>query len=162
MRIETERLVVRMLQREDADAMQQTLQDFEQSEYRLFDYKPPVDMDRIEVLMRYWVRSRKYYTLILKESEEKIGFISVGGDEIGFSLKTEFHNQGYGYEGTKAVIDYLSDKKKIKVFTAQAALENIPSVKLLEKLGFVMKSTEEIQFRRSHPPVLCGNYELKI
>ena len=162
MKITTQRLVIRPLAVKDRQAMQQILTDFENSDCYKYDYKAPTDPDLISNLIPYWVRNRHYYTIIVNETGKTAGFISLIKNELGFSMKTEFKHQGYGYEASAALLDYMIKRRGKKEFIAQAALENTPSVKLLEKLGFVLESTEYVQFRRNMPPVECGNYRLTV
>lgn len=160
MKIETERLAIQPLRIGDRKTMYLVLNDFENSEYRLYDYRPPTELEKIEKLINYWARSGRYFTVSLKNENKAIGFISLDGDEIGFNIKSEYKRKGYGYEALTAFIEYMSQKRRIKHFTAQAALENIPSVKLLKKLGFTVESTEDVLFRDDCPSVQCGNFEL--
>ena len=126
----------------------------------MYDYKAPTDIETIRTLIPFWVKSRRYYTVCIQATGKTAGFLSMDGDELGFTMKTSCKRKGYGYEAASALIEYLNRKKKMYCFTAQAALENTPSVKLLKKLGFVMESTGYIQFRENMQPVECGNFIL--
>ena len=53
---------------------------------------------------------------------------------------------GYAFESLKALINYFADKYKVNVFTAGTALKNVPSCRLLEKLGFQCVSEEQVSF----------------
>ena len=81
-----------------------------------------------------------------------IGVVTVTFDndqfEIGYMFKSKHHGKGYAYEGTKAVIDLLVQQYKdynVQI-VAGTATKNIPSIKLLNKLGFRCTSIEEISF----------------
>lgn len=162
MKIITERLVVRPLAVKDRQAMQQILTDFENSDVYMYDYPAPTDINIISTLIPFWVKSRRYYTICLQSTGETAGFLSMDGDELGFTMREAFKRKGYGYEAASALLDYLNGKKKMHHFTAQAALDNTPSVRLLEKLGFEIRSTEYVQFREDMPPVKCGNFILDL
>ncbi|MBQ8603822.1 MAG: GNAT family N-acetyltransferase [Oscillospiraceae bacterium] len=162
MKIITDRLTVRPLSVKDRAAMQAVLIDFENSDMFMYDYKAPTDSNTISTLIPLWVKSSRYYTICLNCTGEIIGFLSMVGDELGFTMKSAHKRQGYGYEAAHALLSYLSRRRSMNRFTAQAALENTRSVKLLKKLGFTVQSTEYVQFRESMPSVECGNFLLEL
>ena len=162
MELKTRRLIIRPLEISDWPAMREILADFENSDVFMYDYKAPTDADSVRTLIPFWVRSRNYYTITLDKSGEIIGFLSLVGDELGFTLKTEYKRNGYGYESAFALLGYMFDKRGMDCFTAQAAMENIRSVKLLEKLGFRLVSLIDVTFREELPAVECGNFILDL
>ena len=46
------------------------------------------------------------------------------------------------------MMNYMSDERSIEIFTAGTALENKPSCKLLERLGFTLQKTEILSFKK--------------
>lgn len=46
------------------------------------------------------------------------------------------------------MMNYMSDERSIEIFTAGTALENKPSCKLLERLGFTLQKTEILSFQK--------------
>lgn len=165
MKIRTNRLTIRSMLLTDNISMHNILLDFEASPAHKYDYPRPVEQDKINLLIRYWVRSNKYFMLDITATGETIGFVCYEDDEIGFSIITKYHMQGYGYEALTAFIEYMTEHKGKKIFTAQAALDNTASVKLLEKAGFIRESEEYIAFRKDSSgkgiPCICGNYRLE-
>ena len=166
MKIITQRLLIRPLAAEDNMNMYRILWDFEHSPAKPYDFPRPADIDKINLHIRYWVRSGKYFSIDLKETGETIGFICYEKDEIGFSTISSSHRMGYGYEAVSAFIDFMHTTKKKKHFTAQAAAANTPSVRLLTKLGFSEKSREYVNFRKDEKgnpiPCECINFELEM
>ena len=162
MKIKTQRLVIRPLEINDWQAMQEILTDFENSDTFMYDYKAPTDTDAIRSLIPFWVKSKKYYAVIVIETGEIAGFLSMTGDELGFTMKTSCKRKGYGYEASMALLQYMCKKRGMNCFTAQAALENTASLKLLEKLGFRLESIIDIQFRKDMPAVESGNFVLDL
>lgn len=166
MKIETERLLIKPLTNNDGDAMLNILQDFENSPASSYDYPRPVQEDKINMLLRYWVKSGKYFMIYLKDTKEICGFLCYEDDEVGFNIHTSYQRQGIGYEALTAFIEYMHSYRKKRHFTAQAALENISSVRLLEKAGFLLTGTEYISFRKNTEGIpaqqKCGNFTLEI
>jgi len=162
MKIITQRLVIRPLAVEDRQSMQRILTDFENSDVYMYDYKAPTDIETIRTLIPFWVKSRRYYTVCIQATGETAGFLSMDGDELGFTMKTSCKRKGYGYEAASALIEYLNRKKKMYCFTAQAASENTASVRLLRKLGFRAETVVDVKFRENLPAVECINFVLNI
>ncbi len=87
------------------------------------------------------------------------------GYELGYCFRSDFHGQGYAYESISALID-LFRAKGVKLITAGTALNNLPSVKLLRKLGFVQTGTEDVSFYKDASGASIvfkgGVYELRL
>ncbi len=90
--------------------------------------------------------------VLLRENEHLIGDLGVhftGSQnqqvEIGFTLAKDYQRQGYATEAVKGLVDYLfSDLNKHRV-TASIDPRNIPSIKLVERIGF----RQEAHFKES-------------
>ncbi|NBI05588.1 GNAT family N-acetyltransferase [Senegalia massiliensis] len=54
----------------------------------------------------------------------------------------KYRNQGYGKQVVKGYINWCLDKDILPIYLVD--IENIPSIKLAESLGFEIKSTEVI------------------
>ncbi|WP_426474402.1 GNAT family N-acetyltransferase [Chryseobacterium balustinum] len=55
--------------------------------------------------------------------------------DIGFRFFEHFWNQGFATESAKACINYGFEKLNLKTIIGRAMKENIPSIKVLEKIG---------------------------
>ncbi|WP_157043385.1 GNAT family N-acetyltransferase [Paraglaciecola sp. T6c] len=58
--------------------------------------------------------------------------------DIGFAFCAEFHGQGFGYEAAKATLKHAQDALGLTQIAAVTALDNDPSIALLNKLGFAL------------------------
>lgn len=67
----------------------------------------------------------------LKNDEEE--------DEIAYRLSEAFWGQGYGTETAKGLIDYWSVYMKTDLITADVCVDNLKSVKILDKFFTVKK-----------------------
>ena len=56
--------------------------------------------------------------------------------EIGYWIASAHQGKGYGFEAGSAIIDHLSTVLPDLELFAECAPENVPSWRLLEKLGF--------------------------
>lgn len=72
-----------------------------------------------------------------------------------------YHSKGYAFESIKALIEYFAAECGAATFTAGTAIDNIPSCRLLEKLGFACTSTETVSFDNVFS-FQGGNFELNM
>lgn len=105
-----------------------------------------------------------FYLVELKASGEKAGMCGLvkrdGLDDvdIGFALLPEFENKGYAYESSQCVINYAVKKLNINKLAAITLPNNLPSIKLLEKLG--MKFDKKINIPGDPEELLLYTMEL--
>ncbi len=64
--------------------------------------------------------------------------------EIGYDLLPAFHGKGFMQEAVKAVIEYGFHGMKLDKIVADLRTENIQSVMLLERSGFIRGTVHEI------------------
>jgi RimJ/RimL family protein N-acetyltransferase len=78
---------------------------------------------------------------LLKASSTPIGMcglvkrVSLDDIDIGFALLPEYSKLGYGYEIALATINYATNVLQINKIVAITDANNVPSIKLLNKLG---------------------------
>jgi len=58
------------------------------------------------------------------------------GPELFWIISEQYQNQGFAYEAATAYIKYIKDNFSISKISAHCDTKNIPSRKLMEKLGF--------------------------
>ncbi len=79
--------------------------------------------------------------VLLKNSNTLIGMCGLVNREetdyidIGFALLPQYSNKGYGYEIASATMKHAKDELEIERVVAITDPANIPSIKLLNKLG---------------------------
>ena len=141
--LKTERLIIRRFCMNDAAACFPFMSD-EQGMY-LDGCKPFHTMDE-----EYWERMKLFeeregqYVIVLRSINEVIGTINVFDDdsravsskEIGYAISPKYQRNGYAYEAISAIVNLLQNDLLFDMVVAGVLPENIPSIKLLEKLGF--------------------------
>ena len=81
------------------------------------------------------------YTMITKEGQNKIGSCGlydregIDGVDIGFAILPNYEGQGFGYEAASKVLESARDVFSLKKISGITIPSNIPSQKLLEKIG---------------------------
>lgn len=78
------------------------------------------------------------WSVVEKKSNTYIGLCAFlknenSEDEIGYRLREKFWGIGYGTEITKGLLTYGFSTKKCKKITADVALHNLASIKILKK-----------------------------
>lgn len=92
-----------------------------------------------------------YWTVRLKHYDTPIGIISlVKRDyltypDIGFAFLPSFASNGYAYEAAKATLRHLISTTDHTYIHGVTIHENIPSIKLLIKLGLTFQNDVEIE-----------------
>ncbi|ARU92679.1 GNAT family N-acetyltransferase [Tatumella citrea] len=76
--------------------------------------------------------------------------------EIGWRLIPEHNGKGYATEAAKAIIDFAAEHIGAHYLVAVADPENIPSQRVMQRLGMTYKATEQ------HYDEPCVVYELSI
>lgn len=102
-----------------------------------------------------------FWATELLETGEFIGFIGVavirmgasfdGGIEIGWRLKKEHWRNGYASEGAMACLEYARDVLGIKKVLSFTAKVNIPSQKVMEKIGMAKIDEFDHPALKDHP-----------
>lgn len=144
--LHTERLLLRMLNHEDADFIHHLRTDEENRRY--IDRPIPKSREEskahLEMVME-GVASGKWYnwTICLKEEETPIGNIGVWQfsedrktAELGYELAPNHHRKGYMSESIKAVLSFCFHELQLDFVHAVTHEDNAASVTLLEKFGF--------------------------
>lgn len=163
MKIRTDRLVIRNFRRKNAGELKEIAKDFNLSEYAVYDRPLPENDEDVKALAERFARSKTAFAVYC--AEQMIGYAVFhkveNGYDVGYCFHSSCHGKGYAYESLKALINYFADKYKVNVFTAGTALKNIPSCRLLEKLGFQRVSEEQVSFDGKFY-FQGGNFVLKI
>ncbi len=91
----------------------------------------------------------------LRENDKLIGDISltqiVRGDlqscYTGFTLDKEHNTKGYTTEALQLVVDFAFRELKLHRIEAGAMLDNIASIRVLEKVGFKKRRYSERKYK---------------
>lgn len=147
--METERLVLRRLNADDADFILELLND--PSFIRnIGDRGVRTTEDARRYIANGPVASYAQlgfglYLVELKESGTPIGICgllkreSLEDVDIGFAFLPRFWSQGYAYESASAVMDYARKVLGLNRIVAVTAPDNQGSIKVLEKIGLRFK-----------------------
>ena len=144
--LETERLILRTLRKEDTSAFfHQISHDKEVLRYYIAPYVEVEEGFSIENILNFYEKTKRYaFAIILKETGEFIGMINQcsGHDkvfpniELGYAIGSSYWYQGYVAEGLRAVIDFLFERGVHKIHCS-AITENTASIAVMKKCGMI-------------------------
>lgn len=141
--LKTDRLIIRRFCMDDANACFPLMSDV-QGMY-LDGCKPFFSMDdAFWERMNIFEKREGQYVIVLQSTNEVVGTINVFDDdsravsakEIGYTIHPDHRRKGYAYEAISAITDLLRKHLLFDMVVAGVLPENMPSIKLLEKLGF--------------------------
>ena len=167
--IETDRLILRTQTMNEQKRLWEILMIPEVNKY--FLTVPPKFREKL----KDWDKQQKFYeddmkhandnnifrwSIFLKDTGECIGRLSCheGHDEdesinnpnirgVGWIIDPKFQGHGYGTEAAKAMIDFMFLECEIEQIITGAAICNLASWKIMEKLGFErQEKTKMIQY----------------
>jgi RimJ/RimL family protein N-acetyltransferase len=144
--IETERLILRTWQEDDALPYSKINQDPKVIEF----LRGPMTLDDAKEFIQrhndfFATQHMCFFAAELKATGELIGFIGLQAPyfaahftpciEIGWRLAAEHWGKGYAPEGAHAVLDYAFNKMKLKEIVAYTVPANVRSIRVMEKIG---------------------------
>lgn len=155
--LETSRLIIRLIDDNDLDVLYKL-----NSDPVVMKYVGDGTPDNMEGVKAGLERIKQYYqkhpgfgiwAIIDKKHNKFTGLcmLKYWDDtpevEVGYRLLQEHWGKGYAYESAEASVKYGRDKLGLKRIIATAHAENIPSIKILEKLGLKFERVETFEGR---------------
>lgn len=161
----TSRLGIHPMHPEEWPDVREMFLDFETSPEAIYDYPLPTTEEKAKEQVKVWSDSGYFYSVCLKGSSEVIGYLCFCGEqlrEMGYSFKKKYQGQGYAQEAAQEMIAQMKQMGVNRII-AELALENLPSRKLIERLGFTQIGTKKHLFRKeTGVEQVCGIFEKKL
>lgn len=116
-------------------------------------WKPHDNIEITKFIIRSWTQNYKnidYYNWCIEEksSNQVIGSINLTNVdsineslEVGYCLSSEFWNKGIMTESLNLVLDFVFNYIKINRITSKCSTNNIASMRVLKKCGFLYEGT---------------------
>lgn len=100
-------------------------------------------------MARHFAGTGLAFGVRLAETQALAGYVCFHREgeayDLGYCFHSDYQGQGYAWESVTALLEYFASQGAA-VFTAGTALDNLPSRRLLERLGFALVSTEQVAF----------------
>ena len=166
----TERLRLRRSVAGDADAISVFRRDPDVHRYQGWERTDPsgIRAEIEEMARRAPGQPGGWVQLSVEERESgrllgDVGLSSVEGEpgviKIGYTIAPAFQGHGYATEAVGALVAYAFDTLGADVVRAYASVENVPSIRVAEKVG--MRTVERIEHRYGDEVWLGVRHELR-
>lgn len=153
--IETMRMILRPFQPKDADDI---LPCTTPTLTRYMRWEKPKDAVEFEKIWHKWPvqYADELNCIFIARSKAEQAFIGLFGihdyktatPRFGLWVREDLHQQGFGPEGINAIMDWARENYQPSHFIYQAAVDNMPSRKLVERLGGVaVAEVQEVKFK---------------
>jgi len=150
--ITTERLTIRHVKEEDWRRIRDIWVDFKKSPYAQYDIPHNTEDEDVRARISRWAQfcsgvEHIFFTVCLNENV--IGYVAFNkredNYEVGYCFHSNYHGVGYAKESHIALFEHMKNLG-ITRFTAGTAMNNTPSVALLQSLGFHLVGMEKVSF----------------
>ena len=148
--LETERLILRPLTVEDAEAMFVWLSDPEVNRYMPYPLYTEVEAARQWIASTFEKEDYYLFGFVRKSDGLLIGSGDISPSEeyggawaFGYNIRRDCWNQGYTTEATRAMIDFARREFGARDIAAQHAAANVASGRVMEKCGLVFDHDTE-------------------
>ncbi len=148
--LNTERLHIRSLQETDWPALLAIWRNFSRSPYAVYDAPLPTGAAGAQALAKQFAASGLLFAVC--RAQQLIGYVGFRAEgqtyDVGYCFHSAWHGRGYARESVQALMQFLMQRGPVAAFTAGTALDNAPSRRLLESLGFVLQGTQQLSFHQ--------------
>lgn len=149
--IHTDRLILRMVKRQDAADLFELCRRPETSQFSLWHPHKTIDDTKALInyqISRYRKRECTFFAVENKGSGRVIGtcsYVTVEDDfkivEIGYSILSDLWNQGFATEVADGLTGFAFDRMGAQRVYARVLPENTASAAVLQKIGFEYEGT---------------------
>ena len=151
-KIETERLILRFITQSDFENVHALNSNEEIAEFNTSEI--PENIEETKAILENWIlenskenTQRFTFAIELKNDTQFIGLIGINlgrikykNAEVWFKFDTKFWGKGFATEALKEILNFGFNDLKLHRIEAGCAVENIGSIKVLEKVGMLREA----------------------
>ena len=141
--METKDLILRTWQENDANALYELCQDTEMEKNGISYFDLP---EECMEWVKAWAKEKGFQAIISKESNELVGFISLGDMnrydgyfELEYGIGARYRNKGYATQAIRRMLEYGFSVLNASVVAAWVRSHNESSAHVLEKCSFTLE-----------------------
>ncbi|MBN2048621.1 MAG: GNAT family N-acetyltransferase [Anaerolineaceae bacterium] len=140
--LKTNRLNLRHFTDDDLGDFSDLVRDKMASKWAPYDHQWPTEKESLRGILAYFAGEDSWFAVELAREHRVIGFVAANRTEdelerdIGYCIHSDYQRQGFAFEACQVVIEHCQNDLGVTRFCAGTADCNLPSVRLLEKLGF--------------------------
>lgn len=154
-KFETKRLILEPLTLADTQAIydiakeRQSIEDFQYVACSIDDVKSWLEHSYNDLNSLVWIVRKKGKTIGLFEVcfEAEYSGLETNVCRVGYFLDFRGHNHGYATEALQAIVEWLFHYTDVERIEAGVTLHNIPSYRVLEKVGFIREKIIESNWK---------------
>lgn len=163
--LETERTMLRRFKTSDVQDLYEYLSDEDVVRFEPYDVQT---IDEVQEEAQRRVEDGKFWAVCLKENGKVIGNVYFAKQdfdtwELGYVFNKKYQGQGYATESARRLIEYGIENWGIRRIVAMCSPLNIPSWKVMEKLGMRREGhlLQNIYFKRDEKgqPIWLDTYQ---
>ena len=148
--LETDRLILRKLELDDAPAMYQYASNADVTKYVLWDSHPSLHVTEqfLQMMINKYEEGNLAWAITLKNSNAFVGtidFVMLNKAEriaeIGYALSDAYWGKGIATEATQALIHYGFTQLQLERIQARCFSNNIGSERVMQKAGMTYEGT---------------------
>lgn len=155
--LESNRLTLKCIDETDREFVYRQFSDSAVTKY-LYDEEPLTDISGADEIINFYLeaepRCQHRWIVIEKSIGIKIGTCGYHcwdrekeRVEIGYDLLEAYWGNGYMTEALNTIIVFAKNQMNIKEIVASISVDNQQSIKLIEKLGFKVVGSTNLEFR---------------
>ena len=155
--IKTDRLTITEIEEKDKETYLKLYLDDELNKFWGYDYREDLgenkpSADYFYNFQKSLKNKKEEFSFAVRLNEEMIGelvlhnFDFFGGVEMGFRFFKDFQKKGYAIESASALKDYALEVLGAKKLKSRCFKENLPSKKIIERLGLKIKKETDTHF----------------
>lgn len=147
--IETERIILRPLTTDDAEAVFEWTGDERVAEYMIYPCHQSIEVTKMWLASLKNLENEYTWGFVRKSDGILIGSGGIGfrTDEnvwsFGYNFRYDCWGFGYATESAKRMIEYVVECHNAKEFVSEHAVDNPASGRVIEKCGLVFESYSE-------------------
>lgn len=167
----SERLVLRLPIQEDYEYHYEYLSNplnYPYADYKIAESKKDIS-DYFDKMFKEHLSKSLFWMMTDKATNKPVGTLSAWNInweettiEFGYSLYPEYRGNGYMKEAIETVITFLKEENNFYVFDIWTDCNNVPSVNLVESLGFVFQGNEIEKAHNSDKNITYSTYRLDL
>lgn len=165
--LETERLILRPLTIDDADAAFEWTGDERVAKYMIYSTHENTDVTR-EWLSTVDTRQKDHtWGIVRKEDGKLIGSCGIkyhqdeDSWEFGYNIRFDCWNKGYTTEASRRMIEFVRTEHNAESFVAEHAVDNPASGRVIEKCGLHFVGFGEYSSYDGKKTFRSKKYEMK-
>ena len=141
--LETDRLILKPLTVDDAEAVYVWVSDDRVTKYMPYQTYTSIDDVKKWIISLQCENETNNFGLVLKDKNLLIGSGDIGFSsekgawDFGYNIRYDYWNCGFATEAAKGMMKFAYDKFKARDFSANHAIDNPASGRVMEKCGLM-------------------------